>query len=35
MSVIIALVLFGMTLVFQTLAHFWVSRLQRQEAGDR
>ena len=31
----LALVLFAMTLVFQTLAHFWVSRMQRQEAGDR
>jgi phosphate transport system permease protein len=31
----LALVLFAMTLVFQTLAHFWVSRMQKQEAGDR
>ena len=31
----LALVLFGLTLLFQTLAHFWVARLQRQEAGDR
>jgi phosphate transport system permease protein len=31
----LALVLFGMTLLFQTAAHFWVSRMQRQEAGDR
>ncbi len=31
----LALVLFGLTLLFQTLAHFWVSRMQRQEAGSR
>lgn len=31
----LALVLFGLTLLFQILAHTWVSRMQRQEAGDR
>jgi phosphate transport system permease protein len=31
----LALVLFGLTLVFQTAAHFWVRRMHRQEAGDR
>jgi phosphate transport system permease protein len=31
----LALVLFGLTLLFQMLAHFWVSRMQRQEAGSR
>ncbi len=31
----LALVLFGLTLLFQTLAHFCVSRMQRQEAGGR
>jgi phosphate transport system permease protein len=31
----LALVLFALTLLFQTFAHFWVSRMQRQEAGDR
>jgi len=31
----LALVLFALTLLFQTLAHFWVKRMQRQEAGDR
>ena len=31
----LALVLFGLTLVFQVLAHLWVGRMQRLEAGDR
>jgi phosphate transport system permease protein len=31
----LALVLFAMTLAFQIAAHFWVTRMQRQEAGDR
>jgi len=31
----LALVLFGLTLVFQIAAHFWVARMQRQETGDR
>ena len=31
----LALVLFGLTLLFQTLAHLWVSRMQRQEVGGR
>ncbi len=31
----LALVLFGITLVFQTIAHYWVARMQRLEAGDR
>jgi len=31
----LALVLFGITLAFQTIAHHWVARMQRLEAGDR
>jgi phosphate transport system permease protein len=31
----LALVLFALTLVFQIAAHFWVTRMQRQEACDR
>ena len=31
----LALLLFALTLVFQTAAHFWVRRMHRQEAGDR
>ena len=31
----LALVLFAMTLAFQIAAHFWVTRMQRQEVGDR
>jgi phosphate transport system permease protein len=31
----LALVLFGITLAFQTMAHHWVARMQRLEGGDR
>ena len=31
----LALVLFGITLAFQTIAHHWVARMQRVEAGNR